>query len=88
MNFRFGSVRMWVNYKANYMWVNFISAALYMVTVRRRRSFAPWRRNGTLRHVSKKALACDNDSMSGGTTGNVLNAIDIDQNEGFCGGAG
>ena len=23
MNFRFGSVRMWVNYKANYMWVNY-----------------------------------------------------------------
>lgn len=37
--------------------------------------------DSTLRHVSQKALACDVDAMSGGTTGNVLNAIDIDNND-------
>ena len=36
--------------------------------------------DSTLRHVSQKALCGDVDAMSGGTTGNVLNAIDIDQN--------
>ena len=39
--------------------------------------------DSTIRQVSQTALACDVDAMSGGTTGNVLNAIDIDSNDGI-----
>ena len=36
--------------------------------------------DSTLRHVNQKALASDVDAMSGGSTGNILNAIEIDPN--------
>ena len=35
--------------------------------------------DSTVRHISQKALACDVDAMSGGTTCNILNAINIDE---------
>ena len=35
--------------------------------------------NSTLRYVNQKALACNVDAMSGAQTGNLLNAIEIDE---------
>jgi hypothetical protein len=35
--------------------------------------------DSTLRHVNQKALACNVDAMPGGTTGNILNAVEIDE---------
>ena len=35
--------------------------------------------DSTLRHLNQNALACNVDAMSGGTTGNVLNAVEIDE---------
>ena len=35
--------------------------------------------SSVLRHVCQDALACDVDSMSGGTTGNILNAVGVDE---------
>ena len=40
--------------------------------------------DSTLRHISQDALASEVDAMSGATTGNILNAIDVDRpNEGI-----
>ena len=35
--------------------------------------------DSTVRHFCQKALASDVDAMSGGTTGNILNAIEVDE---------
>ena len=35
--------------------------------------------NSTLRHANQGALACNIDAMSGATTGNLLNAVEIDK---------
>ena len=35
--------------------------------------------NSTLRYANEKSLACNVDAMPGGSTGNVLNAVEIDQ---------
>ena len=44
-------------------------------------NFLPYKTSSdsTLRHLNQSALSSDVDAMSGGTTGNIINAIEIDE---------